>query len=212
MIRAGFLSVSLFLAVSCAGLPVITPVPASTCPVMAPEGDWQFVHSIETDLSGGGKSVLLGVTSVYARSQKIRCVIMTLEGLVLFDAESGARLKVYRAVPPFDAGSFAEGMMADVRLIFRPPGGERIASGLTKGGAAVCRYRQPDGRIVDTLALSDGTRKALRYTARGVPDRTVTAVGPGLKRLELVATGPRPYRLRMKLITADPIDPERTGP
>ena len=215
MIRTGILSFLLFFTVSCAGLPVITPGSESACPVMAPEGDWQFVHSIEADLSGGKKSVLLGVTTLRTRPQMLRCVIMTLEGFVLFDAVYDKKISVKRAIAPFDSEDFANGMMEDIDLIFFKPTGSVVTSGFLKNGAAVCRYQKPDGRMVDIIRRKEHNWEIRQYLTDYRLVRTVKFLSvekpdiAGRKgisdTIELYAHGAPGYALVMDLVEAVPL-------
>jgi hypothetical protein len=62
---------------------------------------YRLVHSIENRMFGETQSVIIGVTLADPSTRVISCAIMTAEGMVLFEAESGpGTLKVNRALPP----------------------------------------------------------------------------------------------------------------
>jgi len=63
-----------------------------------PEGEWQFLHSIQVEMPGGRNFVMMGLTVISSRLQTRRSVIMTLEGFVVFDGEYDHRLVVHRAL------------------------------------------------------------------------------------------------------------------
>jgi hypothetical protein len=90
------LCTSLFI-ISCSRLPNIYPADGSAqlqlhkkCRHLFPTGNWQFFHTIEVTMPGGKKSVVTGLTVISSKDKTIRSVIMTIEGLVLFDAITGS--------------------------------------------------------------------------------------------------------------------------
>lgn len=210
----------LLLAVGCSGLPRVYPTGAApehqirrACEAVFPKGSWQLLHSIETTLPGGRKGFVMGLSVISAADRSARCVIMTMEGLVLFDAADDGRLSVKRAVAPFDAEGFAAGLMNDIRLVFFRPAGTPIESGRLKNGASICRYRGPDGGIVDVLIRTDGSWEIQRYDRRLHLIRTVKGLGPTdeagiFDRIELVARGSSRYALVMDLVEAVPLKPQ----
>jgi hypothetical protein len=161
---------AVLLALSCARLPKIVPVtgadpsgPTEGCSRIFPAGEWQLLHSIEADLPGGRRSVMMGLTVLSSRLRSNRSVIMSLEGFVVFDGEVNQGLKVHRALSPFDSPGFAEGLMEDIRLIFFKPEGATAECGKLMDGSTVCRYINPDGGFVDMVLRSTGTCESRRY-------------------------------------------------
>jgi hypothetical protein len=212
--------VALLLALSCASLPKIVPVtgadpsgPAEGCNRIFPAGKWQLLHSIEADLPGGRNSVMMGLTVLSSRLRSNRSVIMSLEGFVVFDGEFNQGLKVHRALPPFDSPGFAEGLMEDIRLIFFKPEGPAAECGILTDGSTVCRYKNPDGGVVDIVFRSTGTCEALRYDRKQRLTRIVripvdARSAAGLPQtIELTAQGKQAYKLVMTLLEAVPLDP-----
>ena len=219
MKRFFFLPVILFVLVGCSGLPRVYPTAAvvappirQACAAVFPGGKWQLLHSIEATLPGGRKGFVMGLSVVSSVDRSVHCVIMTMEGLVLFDAAYDGRLAIKRAVDPFDSKKFAAGLINDIRLIFFRPGGVPVESGRLKSGASVCRYRGADGWIVDVIARRDGSWEVNQYDRRLREIRTVRGYGPTdnagiFKRIELVARGLSRYALVMDLVEALPLDP-----
>ena len=212
------------LVTACSALLKIHPVDnevgtqlLSNCDNLFPNGKWQFVHSIETTMPGGQKGLVMGVSIISSRNKTAQSVIMTLEGIVLFDARYDQRLVVQRAVPPFDSEGFAEGLIRDIRLIFFAPEGPLVEIGNDKNGASICRYQNPDRRIVDLVIYGDGTWQIRQYSRQLHLDRTVTAFfsqkDPAEDRyaipdrLELTAHGVVAYKLIMDLVEAVPLRP-----
>ncbi len=174
-------------------------------------GNWQFVHSIAFKMADGGGATVIGVTVL--DGQKLHCALMTVEGLVLFEAElAQEKLAVSRALPPFDNPEFARGLIRDVQAIFLPPAGEEPkAAGRLVGGELVCRYHADNGQITDLLVDEKGSRINIydpdlnrsRSIVAGSPITVAAERVP--ETLELTASGLSAYTLTMTLISADKI-------
>ena len=210
--------------IACSPLPKVLPVDGSAVPQLQqecrrpfPEGKWQLFHSIEATLPGGAKSWVMGVTIISSRARTAHCIIMTIEGLVVFDAQYDRQLIVNRGIPPFDTEDFAEGLIKDIQLIFFPPEGPLIEAGILKNGFSVCRHQHPDGQIVDIIAGNDKDWELRQYGKDLRLSRTVRAFfdkngGDSAQlgipaRLELTAHGSPGYALTMDLLQAVPLKP-----
>ncbi|RLC20631.1 MAG: hypothetical protein DRI57_04360 [Deltaproteobacteria bacterium] len=215
-----FLLLILLATMSCRTLPRLEPAsPLPTpeirrrCSIPFPDGRWQFVHSIETTMSGGKKGFVIGITDISPETETIRCVIMTIEGLVLFDAQYDQKIVIHRGISPFDSINFAKGLMNDIRLIFFRPDGQFIESGISDNGAYVCRYKNNDSRIIDVITNHDNTWEIRKYNKDFSLMRSVKAYPPGQEsslsqkmipgKLELTAHGSQRYALILELIKAD---------
>jgi hypothetical protein len=218
MSRRIFFSLALlFLVVSCSlhnrePLPEIirscevTPaLPQS--PVAFPSGRWQFVHSISFHPAQGGDGTAIGV--LVLDNQEIHCVLMTVEGLTLFEARSmeDGPIEIIRAVPPFDNQEFAVGLMGDVRTIFQKPQG-LVESGGLADGSPVFRYSAA-GRETDILPQEDGCWTMHTYseqvrvgTIRTRSCRMIDSVSIP-EDIDLVSNGPVGYALHLHLISAE---------
>jgi len=208
------------LCAACARLPAITPVTGgfppdsgrAPCRVF-PEGEWQFLHSIKAELPDGGGFTSLGLTVLSSRNRTSRSVILTIEGLVVFDGEYDRRLTVHRALPPFDSPHFAGGLMDDIRLVFFEPEGLLAIAGRFENGAPACRYVEPDGGTIDVERREDQTWALRRYDSAKRLTRTVTAgqptgTGAGFPAtIELEAHGSQNYKLVMTLVEAVAVAP-----
>jgi hypothetical protein len=212
------------LILSCSSLPQVYPAGASAdaqpdraCRDPFPDGDWQLLHSIEATLPGGKKGFLMGLTIISSSNRTARCVIMTLEGFVVFDALYDKQIAVKRAIAPFDSEAFANGLIEDINLIFFRPAGSIKTSGFLETGATVCRYQKPDGQMVDLVIHEDRSWQKKRYSLQLRLIRTVTAFfskeNPTEEqaaipdRLELTAHGIAGYNLIMDLVEAVPLGP-----
>jgi hypothetical protein len=210
------------ILISCSALPTLQPLDRAArtelpqiCQRLFPRGKWQFVHSIEAVMPGGQRGLVMGVTVVSSRDDSAHCVLLTIEGLVVFDARYDKQLVVNRAVAPFDKEGFAAGLISDIRLIFFLPQGPLVETGNDPNGASVCRYQNPDGRTVDIVIDTDHTWRISQYNPQQRLSRTVDAFftkpesdgnGPGFPdRLELRAHDAAGYTLIMDLVEAVPL-------
>ncbi|MCI5224555.1 MAG: hypothetical protein D3924_18280, partial [Candidatus Electrothrix sp. AR4] len=110
------------------------PACSSVFPRFSQGGKWQFVHTIDFTLKSGGGSRVVGVIAL--TPDNLECVLVTPEGFTLFAGTLHRKkgFEIRRAVPPFDKPAFAQGMMEDLRAIFREPmGGEKLHGQLSDG-------------------------------------------------------------------------------
>lgn len=208
------LALVMFLA-ACTHLPAIAPVDSDRllsiqegCRSHFPRGRWQLVHAINAQLRGGRQATFIGVVVLSSRDRSLDCVLMTLEGMVLFEAaHDGSETTVRRAVGPFDNARFAEGVMADIRMLLFEPQGSVIASGMTAGDIRVCRYRGARETIVDLMASPDGGWQIQQYNARGKVVRHVSgdaADSRGISPRMVIdaGSGRQAYHLSLTLVEA----------
>jgi hypothetical protein len=225
------LFVSLLLAAfalsACASLPILKPLdPALKTSIQ--EGcqrpfllsKYRLVHALDTVQPGGNRGTAIGILVADPRTRRFQTVLMTLEGLVLFTAESGETLVVSRAVPPFDSTEFAKSLAEDIHLAFFSPGDDPLAWGREEGGALVCRFGRPDGGFVDVSAAEGGVTEIRLYGA-GQDVRKKVKI-PSLEKtglaetLEILGQDWPSYTLRLRLIESealeDELDPTRQTP
>ena len=209
------------LSVSCSSLLRISPVKSlelieiqEKCQVVFPTGKWHFVHSIEATLPGEKKAAMVGVTHISPEKRTIHSIMMTIEGLVVFDAFDDGKIVINRGIPPFASESFAKGLMSDIRLIFFQPEGRHIETGVLDTGAGVCRYQNEEGTTVDVVIHMDNRWTLYQYHSHKLR-RTIHAyLGQDSillynnmipARLELVAHGVSGYSLNLTLVEAEPL-------
>lgn len=204
-----------FLLFSCQTLPVIdSPLllkneKSFICPSPFLNKKYRMVHAIETRVGGKTQSSIIGVTVVDPVSRSISCAIMTAEGLVLFEAESGPdKFRISRALPPFDTEDFAKNMIEDIKLIFFMPEGKLQNRGYLHDGSKVCRYLQKKGDWIDVIESKSGDKQVNRYTSSGVLKRHVLFNKTPkniYRRIELQAYENMDYSLLMNLIEIQPV-------
>lgn len=216
---------AMLLVAACAGPPRIAVPPddthdafAAACAAVFPQGDWQFAHAIQAHLPDGSRQTLIGITRISTAAQAFEGAMLTLEGMVLFQARyDGTAIEVKKAVPPMDQPGFAQGLIDDIALLFFPPAAPPAQTGLVKDGARICRYPLDDG-IQDVVVQPDGRWEIRRYGSNGRLRRTVLPDGSEARhpqgfpsRLELRAHGAKGYRLNMSLMEAVPLDSRPTN-
>lgn len=221
-----FLWVILCLLVlgGCAGVPQIAPLIPSEkigekadCRSPFSQNRWQFVHTVRIDVGKNNASFFNGVIDVDPLAGSVRCTILTLEGLVLFDARLTDEPVVLKAVPPFDRQSLATGILTDVGLIFLRPGGPLLETGRTGEGDIACRYVDAHQGIVEVITTWDRTWRIRKYDGNGRMIRRVVS-GPAGQweaaetlfipdTFTLTALGNNGYRLRFRLLSSTQIDP-----
>ena len=200
---------------SCKSLPSIQPfykegIKQKQCFSPFPEGSWQFIHSIEAKMTNRKTAFITGVTNINSRTGKINTVMMTIEGLVLFDAEYDKQIRIHKSISPFDTMNFAAGLMKDVKLIFFHPQGELLAKGYTENGFPICRYHSELG-IVDIVLREDDTWEIREYDPYSRLIRCVKADSLNRQqansydipeKITLVSYGKHEYILILSLIKA----------
>ncbi|MDX9787155.1 MAG: hypothetical protein RBT11_10280 [Desulfobacterales bacterium] len=208
------------LLLGCARLPPMAnftdrgdtrPTPESS--PLFPQGRWQLVHAIEAVPPNGQKQTMIGVSRICTARRTVHCVLMTLEGLVLFEADYDRQIWVRRAVGSMSARGFAEGLMGDILLIFFAPEGSLQNTGRFADGAYVRRYATTDKGTEDIITLPSGRRQICRYDAKKRLTRTVTfaPTEPGAAEgvapcIALQAHGLAGYRLNMTLVEAQQLN------
>ncbi len=216
-----FLTAALLALASCsthtAPMPALAPAQDSRadCSPLFPRGNFQFVHFIEFSMPANRRGSAMGVTVLHGDT--IKSVLMTVEGFVLFAAESGDTLHVTRAVPPFDKPDFAHAMIKDIQTIFLLPRGTR-ASGILPGDGPVCRITEDSGAVTDILSTGS-CRELHLYSPHHLLQTTITGsdcsrqLGSAMlpEILELTSLQMGGYSLKMTLLNAEEISHEQTA-
>jgi TusA-related sulfurtransferase len=211
----GFLFlIAALLICSCQSLPVIKPELSTdmknfTCPCPFLNEKYRFVHALETRMAGNRRGAIIGVTVTDPVSRSVSCAIMTVEGIVLFEAEAEQNeINVKRALPPFDSESFAKNMIDDIKLIFFMPEGQIQGRGYLQDGSKVCRYLKESGDWVDVKENKSGNVEIGFYSSSHALKRQVlfNKIAKNIyQNIELHADDTLDYSLWMTLIDAQPI-------
>ncbi len=215
-----FLALIVLLALSCAHLPAIQPPAQGTasldidrhCEAIYPTGNWQLLHVIEASPPAMPPQTLMGLSQIQSETKTAHCVLMTLEGLVLFEAEYHDTIDIQRALPPFDKPGFAEGLIEDLMLIFFKPDMPLTHTGYTQDGAAVCRHQSKGKGAQDIIVPEDKPWRIVRYNKKKKiirdvsPDMDAELTEHGFpERVTLKAPGILGYQLMLSLLSAEPM-------
>jgi hypothetical protein len=123
---------------------------------------WQFIQSVTAYTPDGEVRNAISVTRIHPKQGRIKCVITSIQGIVLFDGEYDQKFTILRAIPPFDDEKFARTMFEDIRLVFFSPDVPTAEVGKTSSGAPICRYELNDG-FIEVIFQEDGQREIRRY-------------------------------------------------
>lgn len=221
----GLLLIVVGLILSCASLPPLHPAgrpmtveTSQTCQGLYPHGEWQLYHTIEAKLPGGQTGFLMGLTVLSSRERSAQCVIMTLEGFVVFDARYDGQITIERAVAPFDNHAFAQGVMADIQLIFFKPLADEISIGAVSDTVTACRHFLPNGNVIDLVnpvnnhwetRLYRSNHRVMRIVQSMIKDKPPGENLTGIAdKIELTALGTPGYKLTLDLVEAIPLKSE----
>ena len=216
----------LCLALTACGLPHLQPVAperqsaiSSRCQRVFLQSPWQMVHSIRTVLPNGEQQTAMAVIQVCPDTPLIRCVMMSIEGIVLFEGRYDGDITVNRAIPPFDEEKFAETLFSDIRLAFCPPEAHAEKIGLLESRTPGCRYQIKDGGFVEVALKAESSWTLRRYSSRGRRQQTIEASLPRSENnaaagaahaipesIKIVHHGLFSYTLTLDLIRAKPLE------
>jgi len=213
-VLARFLVPLLLAACGCARLPALTPVTdvaaadaEAICGRPFPLQPWRAVHTLQVSGPLGYESALLGVTLVDPPARRIRAVIVSLEGLVLFDATGrNGTVEVHRALPPLDRKGFPEGLMHDVQLLFLSPEGSPSVFGVDDQDRVVCRWEDEADGTTDLTTDEVGSWELLEYgpdrRLRRTAQMTPGMQGPLAAEIRLTGHGLLKYTLDLTPVEA----------
>ena len=163
-------------------------------------------------MPGGLNASVVGITDISSDPETIHCIIMSIEGLVLFDGVHGEEVVINRGIQPFDSEEFAKGLMNDIRMVFFRPVEELTGTGVLSNGSHVCRYRHDAMTIVDVIIDPDHDWEIRQYR-NGNLSRSVKAylnekalggvqkTFPG--RIQISVNEAPNYALTLRLIRAE---------
>ncbi len=211
-----FLLPLFLILISCAQLPRLSLPDSSRvsgiqeqCKSVFPAGNMRMLHSIEAQIPGRGTQFMTGLTLLCPEKEQFRSVMMSIEGLVIFDGlYDRGEIFIARGIPPFDSPNFAKGLLYDVRLMLVQPDRECLETGLLEGKIAVCRYGAGEDITTDVEIHPDGVR-IIRQYAKKILRRTIRiwpGSDPGMpEKTELVFHGAVGYSLHLNLLESEAI-------
>ncbi|MDD5223232.1 MAG: DUF3261 domain-containing protein [bacterium] len=186
MKRAAFLGLFLVFGTACQPLlrpdrSLGSPVPpeAASCSIPHPQKSFRAIHAVDISLPLGRQSTVLGIIIADLASGRLRTTLLSLEGLMLFDATSvNSVTRVHHALPPLDAGAFAENLVADVKFLFWPENSTAGIQAWRKDGVTTCRRATGRAGTLETVSAGSGARILRQYDEKGRLLREAAASGP----------------------------------
>ena len=181
----------------------------------------QLVQALTAYLPGGDVRDAIAVIRIHPEAGRIKCVIMSVEGIVLFDGEYDGGVSIRRAVTPFDKEKFARAMFADIRLAFISPEARNVEVGILSGGTPICRYARSDGKGFVEVRRTEADRLEIRrYTSSKKLRETVNVcyapacsfsgsggAGEIPAKINIFHHGLFDYRLELNLLEAKEFSP-----
>jgi hypothetical protein len=201
-----------FLIFSCKSLPVIESGKSGLKPDISPfpGNKYQLTHSIKADLPNGDTLLLIGLTVVNPDERSIHAVMMTVEGLVLFDVSyQNNSIIINRGMPGMsadDSANFIHGLLNDLKLIYFMPECAIFESGIISG-KYINRYKCDNGITIDIIKEENGAVIINKYDSGNSLLRIVNIFSLNKdnvsEKLELIAPGIFGYSLYMELINVE---------
>jgi hypothetical protein len=151
-----------------------------------------------------GKSVtMIGVTVIDPAGRSLQGILMTIEGLVLFDGLwQDGKVTVSRAVPPFDRPAFAENMINDMCFLFLVPKMAALTHAMEKEGKVVCRYHSGEDSVIEVMINED--RSWASKVFRGSLSREIRAAAIQDNVPQFMELKGQGYTLKLTTISAEP--------
>ncbi len=199
---------------ACATVPVykpLNPQRAKACPDILPNQPFRAVHQIEMESAHTGKSIFIGAAKCEPAREALQAVLMSVEGMVLFDAEvKKGGLRVISAFPPLNDPAFARGLMVDVSFVLLKSVGAPLETGSDEHGLSACRWSTENGSIIEQAFMRDGTVRIRHYDDKRRITKEALAFPPfdrGLpSQTRLRAFGPAKYSINLILMDVELID------
>lgn len=199
---------------ACAAVPPYKPLSPQSgvaCPGIFPPKAFWVVHKIDLKSARIGKGVFIGAAKVEPQKNALHAVLMSVEGMVLFEAEyENGDLKIISAFPPLNDPAFAKGLMADVLFVLLKPAGGPVEQGVDGQGLTACRWTAEADAVLETALMPDGAvrmrlyggdRRAAKEALAWPPfDREMPA------RICLKAFSPSNYTIELTLIEMGFVD------
>lgn len=199
---------------ACAAIPPYKPlIPESgvACPGIFPPKAFRVVHQIDIKSALIGKGVFIGAAKVDPQKDALHAVLMSAEGMVLFEAEyENGDIKIISAFPPLSDPAFAKRLMADVSFVLLKPAGGPVEQGVDGQGLTACRWAAEADAVLETALMPDGAVRMRLYGGDRRVVKEALAWPPfdrGMPaRISLKAFGPSNYTIELMLIDMEFVD------
>ncbi|MHB8091380.1 MAG: hypothetical protein ACYDH8_07285 [Syntrophales bacterium] len=199
---------------ACAAIPPYKPLSPQSgvaCPGIFPPKAFRVVHQIDIKSALIGKGVFIGAAKVDPQNNALHAVLMSAEGMVLFEAEyENGDIKIISAFPPLNDLAFAKRLMADVLFVLLKPSGGPVEQGVDGQGLAACRWMGGADTVLETTLRSDGAVRMRLYGGDRRVVKEALAWPPfdrGMPtRISLKGFSPSKYTIELMLIEMEFVD------
>ena len=210
--------ISLFMILSCQTtrtpqIPtgIYDPETIAACNTPFPKSSFSVVHTMEISMPLGLYSTVVGITIADVPGKRLRCTLLSPEGLVLFDATLQDDVTtIHRAVGPLDSEMFAYQLFSDVRLMFMPDIGESVQSAVRREGRITCRWKCNSGGLLE-CTVDEGGSWTLRLYENDELTKQIDTQGPitsgFARRILLQDLKTAGYSISLELLEAELIEP-----
>lgn len=179
---------------------------SAACERLFPRAGFELSSVVEASIPFSDDASLLAVVTAPADQHEFRSVLLTQDGVVIFDAvRRGDHIDVKRALPSLNAASFGRKMTDDIRLLVMRPRGTLREVGTTDAGKPICRVSE-QGRQVEIVLAGDREAELVEIINGDVTRRAwMKQIEPNGRAKEIVLDHPgiTGYRLRLLLQTFD---------
>ncbi len=180
------------------------------CSEPFPVSAFRAIHKLSFTFSGNRHSSFIGVTIADQARDRLRSVLVSTEGVTLFDAVyQKGEVTILRWMLPGDANVFGNNLFDDVRFMFFRPTAVYSEVGVQRDGRLVCRFFSTDTIAEVLLPQGNGRYELKRSDLNREPLKTLHMQGPfvdGFATTLTLHSLPKPaYSLVLELLEEEPL-------
>lgn len=191
----------------------IVPIPddqalrtSAACERLFPRAGFELSSVVEASIPFSDDASLLAVVTAPADQHEFRSVLLTQDGVVIFDAvRRGEQIDVARALPSLNGATFGRKMTDDIRLLVMRPRGTLREVGTTDAGRPICRVSE-GRRQVEVILTAEHEAELVEIVDGDVTRRAwLKHIDPNGRAKEILLEHPgiTGYGLRLILQTFD---------
>lgn len=167
--------------------------------------EFTVVHRVDYLYKKDSKISFIGVTKANPLKYSYRSILLTVEGMIVFDAEmSGGDLTVHHVAPSIDSTEFIKGLLDDVAFIFFSPHGDPLWTDKSLQGETTCCWLAPEGGAIKMTVRDKGGWTINNYSKNGKLLKEVRALPPFVntfsRYVKLKSFGKVKYSIELALI------------
>ncbi len=211
LFKIAFLTLILAACVAVPQCKPLSPQSGTTCPDIFPDKAFRAIHKIEMNNALFGKSIFIGAAKVEPQRDALHAVLMSVEGMVLFEAKvEGGDLLVISAFPPLNDPDFTRELMADVLFLLLKPAAAPAETGADEQGLTACRWPTEAGGVLEQTLMREGAIRMRRYDKQRRTIKEAVALPPfdrGMPtQIRMRSFIPVNYTIELTLINMEFVD------